>query len=246
FTSQDTGSPIFSYRDFIPVVTAHFTNEGIRLGENALGIKCFCRDDNQDQIGNLLTGIGRSSGWFDMNAFGAYPAGRSLESFEPPSHHIPQLQGSPWTVVFHATHVGCDSNYTLGMTERYNMRNPGASCGLLASILNRDSDRRKGKYVPFFKDYEMHETEISLMPYLDEIKKSAHPMAAAAEKVFDLGSGMFETILRENDIPSFYVGGINIDNDAVDAGNNYFILKTAYIFKERQKRKIEIREPGLY
>ena len=78
---------------FCPILKKHFDNEGISLGENALGIKCFCRDDNQDQLGYLLMSTSRSSGWFDLNAFGAYPAGRSIESLGPPSHHIPELQG---------------------------------------------------------------------------------------------------------------------------------------------------------
>jgi hypothetical protein len=244
FAFWATPAAVFSYHDFIPLIAAHFSNYGICLGENALGIKCFCRDDNQDRIGDLLTGIGRSSGWFDMNAFGAYPAGRSLDSFAPPSHHIPQTKADPWMVVFHATHVGCDSNNTLGMADRYNVRNPSASCGLIASILNRHSDRRNGKYVPFFKDYEMHETETALMPYLDEIKKDAHPMASAAEKVFDLGARVFETILMESETQTFYIGGINVDTDTEDAGNNFFILKTVCIFKGRQKRVIEMDAPG--
>lgn len=65
-------------------------------------------DDDQDQLGFLLmnTFSANCKGWFDLNAFGAYPAGRSIENFGPPSHHIPQLRKTPWTVVFHATHAG--------------------------------------------------------------------------------------------------------------------------------------------
>jgi hypothetical protein len=89
----------------------------------------------------------------------------------------------------------------------------------------------------------MHETETALMPYLDEIKKDAHPMAAAAEKVFDLGARAFETLLMESETRTFYVGGINVDRDTENAGNNFFILKTVCIFNERRKRVVEMDAP---
>jgi two-component system response regulator (stage 0 sporulation protein F) len=233
------GSP-YAYGDFVLVLKKHLANEGISLGENGLGIKCFCRDDNQDQLGFLLMSAGRSTGWFDLNAFGAYPAGRSIESFGPPSHHIPELRNNPWTVVFHATHVGCDSQYTLGMTDRYGMRQPSSSCGLVAAVLKRHNDRRRGKEPAPFKDFEMRETEQALLPFLDEILTTPHPMAAAAEKLFELGAKIFDTLLRENGARSFYIGGINVDYDADNPENNLFVPKTICIYEDAEKRELEL------
>ena len=187
FETKDTRNPLYTYGGFVPILKRHLNNEGISLGENGLGMKCFCRDDNQDQLGYLLMSTGKSSGWFDLNAFGAYPAGRSIESLGPPSHHIPELLNNPWTVIFHATHVGCNSQYTLGMSDRYGMRHPSSSCGLLAVILKRHDERCDGKELSAFKDFEMAETENSLMPYLDDITNTPYPMATAAEKLFELG-----------------------------------------------------------
>lgn len=232
FAERKSRGTLFSYGRFVPFLQKHLEKEGISLGENGLGLKCFCRDDNQDQLGYLLMRTGRGSGWFDLNAFGAYPAGRSLESFGPISHHIPELRNTPWTVVFHATHVGCDSQYTLGMSDRYGMRRPSTSCGLVASILDRHDDRLKGCEVPDFKDFEMAETEKALKPYLTEIKKATHPMAAGAEKLFELGSKIFDTLLRSNGQRSFYIGGINVDFDAEHPENNLFVPKKICTYKD--------------
>jgi CheY-like chemotaxis protein len=240
FAAKNSQGTLYTYGGFVPLLKKHFNHEGISLGENALGIKCFCRDDNQDQLGYLLMSTGRNSGWFDLNAFGAYPAGRSVESLGPPSHHIPELQNDPWTVVFHATHVGCDSTYTLGMTDRYGMLQPSSSCGLLAAILNRHGDRRQGKEPPAFKDFEMAETERALLVHLDDILNSPHPMASAAEKLFDLGAGIFDALLRENGGRYFYIGGINVDYDAERPENNFFVPKTICIYEDAVKRELEL------
>lgn len=231
---------LYSYGEFVPILKKHLDNEGIRLGENALGIKCFCRDDNQDQLGFLLMGCGRSCGWFDLNAFGAYPAGRGIESLGPPSHHVPELRGNPWTVVFHATHVGCDSQYTLGLTDRYGMRQPSSSCGLVAAILKRHGERGNGRKPPDFKDFEMRETERALAPYLDEIAAGAHPMAVAAEKLLGLGADIFDSLLLESGSRSFYIGGINVDYDSNKPENNLFVPKTIRIYAEAGKRELEL------
>ena len=232
---------LYSYGTFVPKLKWHLQNEGISLGKNGLGIKCFCRDDNQDQLGYLLMSIGRSPGWFDMNSFGAYPAGRSTESLGPASHHIPEMHNNPWTVVFHATHVGCDSTYTLGMTDRYGMRQPSSSCGLLAAILDRHEDRRKGMGKQNFKDFEMAETEKALMPYLEEIIETPYPMAAAAEKLFELGCNVFDTLLKDSGGRSFYIGGINVDYDAEHPENNLFVPKTLCIYENGLKRELELQ-----
>ena len=238
FDRKNSQNPIYSYGAFVPVLQKHLGNEGINLGENALGIKCFCRDDNQDQLGYLLMSIGRSTGWFDLNAFGAYPAGRSIESFGPPSHHVPELRNNPWTVVFHATHVGCDSNYTLGMTDRHGMRQPSSSCGLIAALLKRHNDRRQGKVPPDLKDFEMMETERALLPHLNEIINTPYPMATAAERLFALGSDIFDSLLRENGGRYFYIGGINVDYDAKYPENNLFVPKTICIYEDARKREV--------
>ena len=241
FEAKNRRSALYTYGGFVPVLKKHFNNEGISLGENALGIKCFCRDDNQDQLGYLLMSTGRNSGWFDLNAFGAYPSGRSTESLGPPSHHIPQLQSNPWTVVFHATHVGCDSKYTLGMTDRYGMRQPSSSCGLLAVILNRHAERCNSKHLPAFNDFEMAEAEKALMDHLDDIISTPYPMAAAAEKLFELGSVIFDALLMENGGRYFYIGGINVDYDAERPENNFFVPKTLCIYENASKRELEFQ-----
>ena len=234
---------LYSYGNFVFSLKTHLASEGIILGENALGIKCFCRDDNQDQLGFLLmnTFSSSSNGWFDLNAFGAYPAGRSIESFGPPSHHIPELRETPWTVVFHATHVGCDSKYTLGMTDRYGMRQSSTSCGLLAAILNRYNDRQKGMLTPPFKDFEMRETEKTLLPYLEKIIKTPYPMAAAAEKLFELGYDIFDSLLRDNGGNFFYIGGINVDYDAEHPKNNLFVPKALCIYENGTRRYLKLQ-----
>ena len=241
FAAQDTQSSLYTYGEFVPILKKHLDNEGISLGENGLGIKCFCRDDNQDQLGYLLMGTGKSSGWFDLNAFGAYPAGRSIESFGPPSHHIPDLQNNPWAVIFHATHVGCDSQYTLGMTDRYGMRQPSSSCGLLAAILKRHDERSDGKEPSPFKDFEMAETERVLMPYLDDISNTPFPMAAAADKLFELGYDIFDSFFRENGGRHFYIGGINVDYDAENPKNNLFVPQKTCIYENAAKRELVLQ-----
>lgn len=241
FAAPKGQDSLFSYGSFVPILKRHFQNEGISLGENALGIKCFCRDDNQDQLGYLLMKTSKSGGWFDLNAYGAYPAGRSIESLLPPSHHIPDLQKNPWIIVFHATHVGCDSQYTLGVTERYGMRQPSSSCGLIASILQRYHDRQKSKKLSIFKDFEMAETEKALLPYLEEITSLPYPMASAAEKLFELGYGIFDALLRNSCGRHFYVGGINIDYDAAHPENNLFSPKTLVVYEGVAKRELKIQ-----
>jgi CheY-like chemotaxis protein len=241
FAEKSSRGAMFSYGRLVVLLQNHLDAATISLGENGLGIKCFCRDDNQDRLGYLLTNIGRSGGWFDLNTFGAYPAGRSLDSFGPPSHHIPELPDTPsWTVVFHATHVGCDSQYTLGMTDRYGMRRPSTSCGLVAAILNRHEDRLSGKKVPVFQDFEMAETEKALMPHLDEIKNSDHPMAAGAEKLYELGQKIFDVLLRTNGKKSLYIGGINVDCDAAYPQNNLFVPKKFTIYKDPVQLDLEL------
>jgi len=233
-----TKSALFSYGDFIAVLKNHLDGFGISLGENALGIKCFCRDDNQDQIGYLLAGIDKSSGWFDLNSFGAYPAGRSVESLGPPSHHIPNRKEKPWIVLVHATHVGCDSNYTLGLTDRYGMREQSPSCGLLSGILSRHKRRREGEIVPELQDFEMNRTEKVLEPYLDEIAAAEHPMAAIADRVFDLGHDIFDNLLKDYD-RVFYIGGINVDYIAEVPEKNFFVPKIACTYKFGKKTEIK-------
>jgi len=240
FEVKKNQGSLYTYDGFIPILKKHLDNEGISLGENALGIKCFCRDDNQDQLGYLLMSAGRNSGWFNLNAFGAYPAGRSIESLGPPSHHIPELQNNPWIVIFHATHVGCDSQYTLGMTDRYGMRQPSSSCGLIAAILKRHNERRDGKELSAFKDFEMAETESALMYYLDDITNTPYPMATAAEKLFDLGSKIFDSLLKESSGRYFYIGGINVDYDSEYPENNLFVPKTISIYEDAKKRELRL------
>jgi len=242
FAEKNRQELLYSYHQFIPLLKNHLDNTGIILGKNALGIKCFCRDDNQDQLGYLLmSSTGRSKGWFDLNSFGAYPAGRSHESFGPASHHIPQLGNSPWTVIYHATHVGCDSQYTFGMTERYGMWEPSSSCGLLAEILSRHEDRQKGFKPPFFLDYEMRETETALIPYLGEIADRPYPMAAAAEILFDLGRAVFDSLLKFYNCKSLYIGGINVDHDAEHPENNFFVPKTICVYEDGVKKELTLQ-----
>jgi len=241
FAAKISRSSLYTYGDFVPILRRHLDNEGICLGENALGIKCFCRDDNQDQLGVLLMSGGRSSGWFDLNAFGAFPAGRSIESLGPPSHHIPELRSDPWTVIFHATHVGCDSQFTLGLTDRYGMRQPSSACGLLAVVLKRYRDSCAGKVPAEFRDFEMRETEKALGPHLAEIVESAHPMAAAAEKLLELGTDIFDALLMKCGGRSFYIGGINVDYDHVNPGNNLFVPKTIRIYEDTGKREVTLQ-----
>jgi CheY-like chemotaxis protein len=241
FEAKNNQNSLYTYGAFVPALKKHFDHEGISLGENALGIKCFCRDDNQDQLGYLLMSTGRNSGWFDLNAFGAYPSGRSVESLGPPSHHIPELQNNPWTVVFHATHVGCDSTYTLGMTERYGKRQASSSCGLIAAILKRHGDRRIGMELSPYKDFEMAETERALLPYLDDIINTPYPMAAAAEKLFELGAEIFNSLFMENGGRYFYIGGINVDYDAEHPEKNLFVPKTLCIYEDAAKRELEFQ-----
>jgi len=240
FKAKNTQGSLYAYGTFVPLIKKLLRNEGITLGENGLGIKCFCRDDNQDQLGHLLMSTGRNSGWFDLNSFGAYPAGRSLESLAPPTHHIPELQNNPWIVVFHATHVGCDSKYTLGMTDRYGMHRPSSSCGLLAAILNRHTERRQGNEPADFEDFEMNATEKALLPYLDDITNAPYPMAAASEKLFDLGSDIFAALLLKNDGRTFYIGGINVDFDAQNPENNFFVPKSICIYEQAEKRELRL------
>jgi len=237
-TAGKRKSALFSYADFIAILKNHLDGFGISLGENALGIKCFCRDDNQDQIGYLLAGLGRSSGWFDLNTFGAYPAGRSVESLGPPSHHIPNRKEQPWIVLVHATHVGCDSNYTLGLTDRYGMQEQSPSCGLLASILSRHKRRRDGQAVPELQDFEMNQTEKVLEPYLDEIAATEHPMATIADRLIDLGYGIFDGLLKQHMERAFYIGGINVDYAPEVPEKNFFVPKIAYIYENAKKTEI--------
>jgi len=241
FEVKNGQGALYSYGSFIHILHKHLAGRDISLGENGLGIKCFCRDDNQDQLGFLLMNTSSGNGWFDLNAFGAYPAGRSIESFGPPSHHIPELRSNPWTVVFHATHVGCDSKYTLGMTERHGMRQPSTSCGLLAAILNRHEDRKKGLEPDSFTDFEMRETERALLPYLVEISNTPYPMASAAEKLFDLGCSIFDSLLRNTGGRSFYIGGINVDYDAEHPENNLFVPKVLCIYEDGDKKELKLQ-----
>ena len=242
FTEKNRPESLYPYSRFVPILKNHLANAGISLGKNALGIKCFCRDDNQDQLGYLLmSSTGRSRGWFDLNAFGAFPAGRSTESLGPPSHHIPQVENNPWTVIFHATHVGCDSQYTLGMTDRFGMREPSSSCGLVGAILSRHEMRRQGGQPAPFRDFEMLETERALMPYLEEIFITPHPMATAAEKLFELGAAIFDKLLRTNGGRSLYIGGINVDFDAEQPENNFFIPKTLRIYEDARSRELKLQ-----
>ncbi|MFA5719232.1 MAG: response regulator [Desulfobulbaceae bacterium] len=228
-------STLFSYGDFAAILKNHLDGFGISLGENALGIKCFCRDDNQDQIGYLLAGIGKSSGWFDLNAFGAYPAGRAVESLGPPSHHIPNRKNVPWIVLVHATHVGCDSNYTLGLTDRYGMREQSPSCGLLALILARHKQRMNGQTVGALGDFEMGEAEKVLRPYLDDIAAAEYPMAAIADRLLDLGCEVFDRLLAGNVERALYIGGINVDYAPEVPEKNFFVPKTARIYENANK-----------
>lgn len=238
FEIKNRPDNFFSYADLAHFLKKLLSAEDISLGENGLGIKCFCRDDNQDQLAYLLMNTCGCNGWFDLNSFGAYPAGRSIESFGPPSHHIPERKENPWTVVFHATHVGCDSSYTLGMTERFGMRQSSTSCGLLAAILNRHEDRKKGLKIPSFKDFEMREAEIALLPHLAEISAKPSPMAAAAETLFDIGQSVFDSLLKFYNGRSLYIGGINVDFDAAHPENNFFVPKKISIFESGENKEL--------
>ncbi|MDH3327949.1 MAG: response regulator [Desulfobulbaceae bacterium] len=233
-TSKSNKGMLYSYGDFTTILQHHFDLHDISLGENALGVKCFCRDDNQDQIGYLLAGIGRSSGWFDLNSFGAYPAGRSFESLGPPSHHIPNMKELPWIILVHATHVGCDSNYTLGLTDRYGMREQSPSCGLLANIISRHKQNKK-KSVAELQDFEMNQAEKVLKPYLDEIVATDYPMASIADKLLDLGFEIFDGLLRDNVERALYIGGINVDYAPENPEKNFFVPKIAYIYENSKK-----------
>jgi len=115
------------------------------------------------------------------------------------------------------------------MTDRYGMRQLSSSCGLIAAILKRHNERRDGKKLSAFKDFEMAETESALMYYLDDITNTPNPMATAAEKLFDLGSNIFNSLLKENSGMYFYIGGINVYYDTEYPGNNLFVLKTISI-----------------
>jgi CheY-like chemotaxis protein len=231
---------MFTYNDFAAILKHHLDRYDISLGENALGIKCFCRDDNQDRISYLLTGIGKSSGWFDLNSFGAYPAGRSLESLGPPSHHIPDVKEKPWLVLVHATHVGCDANLTLGLAERYGMRQESASCGLLAGILARHRKRTEGEVIADFRDYEMQQAEISLSPYLDEIAATDYPMATIADRLLELGHDVFDGLLREHAERALYVGGINVDCTPETPERNFFVPKIACVYDRTEKTEFDL------
>lgn len=237
-TVRTNKGALFSYGDFTAILKHHLDLYDISLGENALGIKCFCRDDNQDHIGFLLACIGRSSGWFDLNSFGAYPAGRSFESLGPPSHHIPDRKEKPWIVLVHATHVGCDSNYTLGLTDRYGMREQSASCGLLANILARYKKSREGKTVSDLQDFEMYQAEKVLTPYLEEIAAAEYPMATIADKLLDLGFEVFDGLLMKHVERALYIGGINVDYAPENPEKNFFVPKIAYIYENSQKTEV--------
>ena len=65
-------------------------------------------------------------------------------------------------------------------------------------------------------------------------------MAAAAEKVFELGSMVFDSLLEKSDMKTCYIGGINIDNDAASPENNFFVLKEARIYDGKGKREISL------
>lgn len=229
---------LYPYRDFISILKQQLDKYDISLGENALGTKCFCRDDNQDQIGYLLAGIGRSSGWFDLNSFGAFPAGRSFESFGPPSHHIPDRKEIPWIILVHATHVGCDSNYILGLTDRYGMSEQSPSCGLLAKIISRHRERIERGSVEDLRDFEMDQAERALKPFLDTIIAAEYPMASIADRLLGLGSEVFDRLLRNNMHRVFYLGGINVDYDPEHPEKNFFVPKMSCIFENSQKTDI--------
>jgi|GEM_PF-366556 len=233
--AEKSRSTLFSYGDFTAILKNHLDGFGISLGENALGIKCFCRDDNQDQIGYLLAGIGKSSGWFDLNSFGAYPAGRSVESLGPPSHHIPNKKEVPWIILVHATHVGCDSNYTLGLTDRYGMREQSPSCGLLAHVLARHRKRLDGQSVGELQDFEMNQAERVLQPYLDDIAAAEYPMAAIADRVLSLGYDLFDPLLQAQVERALYIGGINVDYAPEVPEKNFFVPKIACVYENGKK-----------
>ncbi len=230
----------FRYTDFVPRLKALLEREGVFLGENALGVKNFCRDDNQDLIGFLLTNLGDRMGWFDLNSFGAYPAGRGIASFGPPIHHIPDYREDPCMVLFHATHVGCDANYVFGLAERFHKKEASPSCGLLDRILARHEAREKGEEPEPFEDFEMREAEKVISPYLYEIMESENPMAAGAEKLLELGSDFYDRLLRMVDVKIVYVGGINIDSDPEEPGNNFFVPRKVCVFDHGEKRDLEL------
>lgn len=238
-TAKISKGTLFSYGDFTETLKHHLDHHDISLGENALGIKCFCRDDNQDQIGYLLAGIGRSSGWFDLNSFGAYPAGRSFESLGPPSHHIPDMKERPWIILVHATHVGCDSNYTLGLTDRYGMRQQSASCGLLANIISRHHKSKEGQSIGELQDFEMNQAERVLKPYLEEIVATDYPMASIADKLLDLGFEVFDGLLSNNMERALYIGGINVDYAPENPEQNFFVPKIAYFYENSKKTEVD-------
>jgi hypothetical protein len=79
------------------------------------------------------------------------------------------------------------------------------------------------------------------MPHLDGIINTPYPMASAAEKLFELGAGIFEVLLMENGGRYFYIGGINVDYDAEHPENNFFVPKTICIFEYAVKRELELQ-----
>ena len=86
----------------------------------------------------------------------------------------------------------------------------------------------------------MNEAEKVLLPYLDEISSNPYPMAAAAEKLLELGSEVFDSLLRQSGMKAVYIGGINLDYDAVHPENNFFVPKTAGIYEPGQKREMAL------
>jgi hypothetical protein len=51
---------------------------------------------------------------------------------------------------------------------------------------------------PPFADFEMRVTEKTLLPHLEKIIKTPYPMPAVAEKLFDLGYDIFDSVFRDN------------------------------------------------
>lgn len=233
------GDQLYTYHEFASKLQEQLENRDIFPGINALGVKCFCRDDNQDGLGYLLAQIGKSGGWFDMNAFGAYPVGRSIESFGPPSHHIPDKAGPSWIVLVHATHVGCSPDYTFGFTDRYGMQKPGSSCGLLATIINRHMERKAYGSTVELKDFEMREAEKILAQYLDEIIATEYPMVSIADKLLDLGCELFDLLLSYHKGRVIYLGGINIDITPENPEKNLFLPRFVSVYENSKKTEID-------
>ncbi len=86
----------------------------------------------------------------------------------------------------------------------------------------------------------MGEVEKALLPHLDGIVSAPYPMAAAAEKLLELGAGVFGDLLAESGIKAVYIGGINVDYDANQPGNNLFVPKTATIFEQGTSRQLNL------